>query len=160
TLSVDDARKTFAQLNGAELPADRAVELVVLPQDGGSFALAWRTHLRTNGKWMQTFLDATTGAVLLQSNDMQTQAAVGTGTGVLGDKKKISTRPLNGRFLADDQLRPPSLVTYDAKGNLALAEAWLYSGLPPLVSDTASDDDDVWTDPANVDAHVYVGWTY
>ncbi len=159
TVTAEAARVRFAEMNGAELPLDRPLELVILPRDDGSFALAWRTHVRTNGKWLQTFVDANTGAVLLQYNDMQTQAAVGTGTGVLGDAKKISTRPLNGRFIADDQLRPPSLVTYDAKGSVTLAESWL-DGASPAVSDTASDDDNLWTDPANVDAHVNVGWTY
>jgi thermolysin len=159
TVTLEAARETFAQMNGAALPTDRPVELVILPRDDGSFALAWRTHLHQNGKWMQTFLDARTGAVLLQYNDMQTQAAVGTGTGVLGDAKKISTRALSGHFIADDQLRPPSLVTYDAQGSVTRAESWL-DGAAPLVSDTASDDDNNWTDPANVDAHVHVGWTY
>ena len=101
TVTAEAARATFAAMNGAELPSDRPVELVILPRDDGSFALAWRTHVRTNGKWLQTFLDANTGAVLLQYNDMQTQAAVGTGTGVLGDAKKISDasaeRPLHRR---------------------------------------------------------------
>lgn len=159
TVTPEAARAAFGQMNGAPLPADRPVELVILPRDDGSFTLAWRTHVRANGTWMQTFLDAATGAVLLQYNDMQTQAAVGTGTGVLGDQKKISDRPMNGRFIADDQLRPPSLVTYDAKGSVTLAESWL-DGATPSVNDTASDDDNVWTDAANVDAHVHVGWTY
>jgi bacillolysin len=159
TLTAEAAREAFGLMNGAALPADRPVELVILPRDDGSYALAWRTHVRANGKWMHTFLDATTGAILLQYNDMQTQAAVGTGTGVLGDAKKISTRLLNGRFLADDQLRPPTLVTYDAQGDPTRVGSWL-DGATPSVNDTASDDDDVWTDPANVDAHVHVGWTY
>lgn len=159
TLTAEAARASFAQMSGAALPADRPVELVILPKDDGSFALAWRTHVRTSGTWMETFLDANTGAVLLQYNDLQTQAAVGTGTGVLGDTKKISTRSLSGRFIADDQLRPPSLVTYDAQGSVTRTESWL-DGASPSVNDTASDDDNTWTDPATVDAHVYVGWTY
>src|SRR5262249_39541352 len=113
TLSEEDARKAFSQLGGGDFPADRAVELVILPRDGVAFELAWRSHLWASATWMQTFLDANTGTVLLQYSDLETQAAVGTGTGVLGDKKKISTRPLNGRFIADDLLRPPSLVTFD-----------------------------------------------
>jgi bacillolysin len=158
-LTAEAARTAFAQMNGAELPADRPVELVILPREDGSFALAWRTHVRTSGKWLQTFIDASTGVVLLQYSDVHTQAAVGTGTGVLGDTKKISTRPLNGRFIADDQLRPPSLVTYDAQGSVTRTESWL-NGTSPAVNDTASDDDNVWTDAANVDAHVNIGWTY
>jgi bacillolysin len=160
TLSEDAARVAFSKLTGIELPLDRRIELVVLPIDGGAFALAWRTHLSINGTWMLTFLDAHTGAVVRQYNDLQTQSAVGTGTGVLGDRKKISTRPLSGRYVADDQLRPPLLITYDARGNLAAAKSWLFSANGPGVSDIASDDDNAWTDAANVDAHVHLGWTY
>src|SRR5262245_17315235 len=40
TLSEEDARKAFSQLGGGDFPADRAVELVILPRDGGAFALA------------------------------------------------------------------------------------------------------------------------
>ena len=48
---------------------------------------------------------------------IQRQSAVGTGTGVLGDRKKLSTRQASSVFLADDALRPPTLITYDLKGN-------------------------------------------
>ena len=35
------------------------------------------------------------------------------------------------------------------------------NGVIPLFdSDLATDTDNVWTDGANVDAHVYAGWTY
>ncbi|MEO7272254.1 MAG: M4 family metallopeptidase, partial [Vicinamibacterales bacterium] len=126
----------------------------------GGHALAYTTHVWSNGSWLRTYLDARTGAVVLQYSDLQTQAAVGTGTGVLGDTKKISTNQQSGRFVADDQLRPPTLITYDMQGNLARALNYLYFSYRPVASDTASDADNVWTDAANVDAHVYLGYTY
>ncbi len=73
----------------------------------------------------EPILDATSGEVLLQYNDLHTQSAVGTGIGVLGDTKKISTRLQSGRYLADDALRPPVLITYDMQGNLSRTERYL-----------------------------------
>ena len=93
-------------------------------------------------------------------NDLQTQAAVGTGTGVLGDRKKISTNASGGRYVADDQFRPPTLITYDMRGNRVRTDLYLDGLLTPTSSDLASDSDNAWTDAANVDGHVHVGWTY
>lgn len=160
TLSEADARDLFEALGSAELPTDRAVELVILPRDEGGYALTWRAHLWSDRGWMNTFLDAHTGAVLLEYNDLQTQSAVGTGTGVLGDRKKVSARSVSGQYWADDQLRPPLLITYDLRGNVSRAVSIMFLGSSPLPSEVASDGDNIWTDTANVDAHVYLGWTY
>lgn len=130
-LSEDDARAAFGTLAGTDLPPDHSLELVILPLDAGGYALAWRGHVWTDQGWMHTFVDAHSGAVVLQYNDLQTQSAVGTGTGVLGDRKKISTHLVAGRYVADDQHRPPLLVTYDARGNLARAKSWLFFGVTP-----------------------------
>ena len=101
------------------------------------------------------------GVVVLEYNDLQKQtAAVGTGTGVLGDTKKISTSSVSGRFMADDALRPPTLVTFDMQGNVFRTESLLFGPYVPTASDVANDADNVWTDVANVDAHVQLGWTY
>jgi Zn-dependent metalloprotease len=42
-------------------------------------------------------------------------SVVGSGTGVLGDTKKISISSQSGTFVATDRLRPPALNTYDAR---------------------------------------------
>jgi bacillolysin len=161
TLSHAEARKAFETLAGRPLPPDRHIELVILPKDEGGYALAYRTHVRREAGWMHTFLDAHTGAVVLQYNDLKTQApAVGTGTGVLGDTKKISTSALSGRFVADDALRPPILVTYDMQGDRFRTDAYLEGFYQTAPSDIANDTDNTWTDAANVDAHVHLGWTY
>ena len=156
----DRALELFAALSGRDLPPARRPELVVLPADDGRYVLAWRMHVWTGGRLMHTFLDAHTGAVALQYNDLQTQAAIGTGLGVLGDMKKISTLGSGGAFLADDQMRPPRIITYDMKGNLTRT-MWLLEGwIDPTVNDIASDNDNNWSDGVSVDAHVHLGWTY
>jgi len=159
-LSEDAARDRFRALSPRQTPDNRPIELVILTKDDGSHALAYTTHVWTTAGWMRTYLDARSGEVLLQYNDLQTQSAVGTGVGVLGDTKKISTRLTSGRYLADDALRPPVLITYDMQGNLARTENYLFGFYVATSSDIASDTDNVWSDGANVDGHVYVGYTY
>ena len=56
----------------------------------------------------QSFLDATTGELLREYGDIQKQVA-GTGTGVLGDQKKISVAPSGSGFTTSDRLRPPAI---------------------------------------------------
>jgi bacillolysin len=159
-LLVEAARDLFAGMATGGMPATRPIELVIIERDGGAYALAYSAHVWTDDGWMQTYIDAQNGAVLLSYNDLKTQAAVGTGTGVLGDTKKISTRLSSGRYLADDALRPPVLVTYDMLGNLARTKNYLDGLYTATSSDIANDTDNTWTDGAAVDAHVYLGYTY
>jgi Zn-dependent metalloprotease len=158
TLADEDARRRFEAL--ATAPPRDPLELVILPTDDGGYALAYRAHIWVDRMWMQTYLDAHNGEVLLQYNDLQTQAAIGSGIGVLGDTKKISARPAGGRYLADDAMRPPVLITYDMQGDLDKTERFLSGFYFPTTSDIANDNDNKWTDGANVDAHVHLGWTY
>jgi thermolysin len=104
------------------------------------------------------FVDARSGAIALIRDE--TKHEVGTGVGVFGSPKKISTSAFAGTFVAVDELRPPVLNTYNMRGNPTALEL-LLNGLRPLfTSDLASDADNQWTDGAAVDAHVYAGWTY
>jgi bacillolysin len=159
-ISEEAARDRFKSLSTREVPDVRPIELVILRRDDGTYALSYSTHVWTAEGWMQTYLDAQNGEVLLRYNDLKTQSAVGTGTGVLGDTKKISTRLQAGRYTADDALRPPTLITYDLQGNLARTKSYLNGTYVPTASDVASDSDNTWTDTATVDAHVYLGYTY
>jgi len=159
-LPEEKARAVFAAMSSGDFPVDRPVELVVLPIDNGGLVLTWRSHVWTGTGWMHTFIDAHNGVVVDQYDDRQAQSAVGVGTGVLGDRKKVSATPSAGRFWAIDGLRPPLLVTYDLNGDLFRTEDILYQGAGVASSDIASDADNTWSDPATVDAHVYLGWTY
>jgi bacillolysin len=132
-------------------------ELVVAPLAEGRDALAYKVRARRTGYDVRLyFVDASNGRILMDLNDVQTQAVVGTGTGVLGDRQKVSTRPSGGQFVAEDQLRPPRVATFDFHGDLN----HLFAVEDFFDADLARDDDNTWTDGANVDAHVYAGYTY
>jgi bacillolysin len=139
-------------------------ELVILPGEGDSYKLTWRLRAFRNGDIRQYFVDARTGAVVLDYSELKTQNAqlvIGNSTGVLGDRKKISVQRSGSRFVAEDEGRPPTLRTYDLQGNINRVNDFLVGrvSLSPA-TELASDDDNNWTDGAAVDAHVYTGWTY
>jgi thermolysin len=107
----------------------------------------------------RVFVDAQEGAELLRYTELQTQSAVGSGQGVFGSPKKVSAVNEAATYFADDRLRPPVLRTFDMRGNVGRALAIL-TGAAPAPVERAQDSDNVWTDPAAVDAHVHIGWTY
>jgi thermolysin len=158
-LTAEQAKAAIEKLSGATLGRSRVPELVILPIPAG-FALAYRERAFSARGLRMYFIDARTGALLLDLNDLKTQTAVGRGRGVLGDDKKISVRPQSGTFQTWDELRPPDIRTFDMRGNLARTIEFLDDviGLGP--GDLAADADNDWTDGAVVDGHVYVGWTY
>jgi len=174
------AARTRLGLTDATAPHGRSdAELMVLPMPDGTYRLTWTARVMTGrtgwtreqGLIHRKFIDANTGATLLDYNDTWTQsAAVGTGTGVVGDNKKIMTGLQSGKYQALDLMRPPdtrtygpfpkgAMLTFDLKGNLNYALQVLNTGAP-AVSDVATDDDNVWTDAGLVDAHTYAGYTY
>ena len=156
----DAARTIIERRAGATLGPRRQPELVILPLDDGRFVLAWRLRAASRSDVREYFVDAATGAIALEFSVRKTQSAVGRATGVLGDSKKISVTPNAGRFLADDGLRPPSIVTYDLRGNFLRTIDIINGFVTPTINDIASDTDNVWTDGAAGDAHIYSGWTY
>lgn len=163
------ARATVEARAGVRLGPAREGELVVLPLDGlpavaraegRDYVLAWKMRAAMPGDIREYFVDATTGQIVFEYGDLQTQNAVGRGTGVLGDSKKISVQSVGGTFNTMDGLRPPSIRTYDMNGNPSRVEDILNGRATLVPSDLAIDADNAWTDGAVVDAHVYAGWTY
>jgi thermolysin len=157
-LGPQDAAGIVAALTGSTPGPGFDPELVVLPKDDGGYALAYRLRVLTADDLIVFFVDAGTGELVLRYSDLQT--TVGTGQGVHGDTKKVSTTPRNGTYLAIDGMRPPAIYTYDLKGELARTQAYLSGLLTLNDSDVAADADNQWTDTAAVDAHAYAGWTY
>jgi bacillolysin len=147
---------------GAE-PLPAPPELVVLPRGGGLYVLAWRIRASLPGDVRQYFVDARTGAVIFDLTDIKTQLPpIGIGTGVLGDQKKLSVRRAsNGQYVAEDGRRPPTLRTYDMRGNLQRTIDFV-SGRVPLnpATELSMSPDNTWTDGMTVDAHAYSGFTY
>jgi|WetSurMetagenome_2_1015567.scaffolds.fasta_scaffold52272_2 Zn-dependent metalloprotease len=158
TLTPADAAVLVTGLTGVTLPAEHQPQLVILPRDEGGYALTYQARVVTGADIRVYFIDAKTGTVDFSYSDLQT--AVGTGTGVLGDQKKISTTERSGVFRAWDQMRPATIYTFDMKGDLTRTNRFLNGELLLGESDMSSDADNVWDDAATVDGHVYAGLTY
>lgn len=159
-LTMEAARAAFLTRAGATGALRRQPTLVVLPRQSGDHRLAYTAVVGARHQVFRVFIDASSGAELLRYSLMHTQAAVGTGVGVLGDTKKLSVVRQAGVFVTDDQQRPPKLTTYDLRGDVTRALNVIESGDPLFASDVASDTDNRWTDAGVVDAHAYIGWTY
>jgi bacillolysin len=164
-LSAEMASDNLRQLGPPDLVIDQGPELVILPIDiggdaAGGYALAYRFLVKTPTDRIVYFLDARSGAVILQYSNIQRQAAIGKGTGVFGDTKKVSARADRGEYVTEDLLRPPDIATFDMKGNVARALDFLNGAISLGVNDLASSPDNVWTDGPDVDGHVYAGYTY
>ena len=159
-LSSDDARARLLRAGGSEARILGSLELVIVEVETGVYRLAYTAVVSDDADIVRSFVDAQTGVQLLRYRDIQTQAAVGTGRGVLGDMKKLSVAANAGTYIAFDRLRPPVIETFDMRGNLPRFKAWWIGLLPFFVGDLASASSNVWTDPAVVDAHAHVSWTY
>ena len=160
-LTAGEAADRLVRRTGAALVDRPPAEAVVLPLFGGAYELTYPLTLDDAHIY---YVSAADGAVVQREAAFDTQAAVGTGAGFLGDAKKISTTREGGRYEAHDRLRPGEVVTLDAGFDANRLRPLLESG-PPRVprwtsSDIAADDDNDWDDPAVVDAHVHMGWTY
>lgn len=157
-LSADEAGVIAATRTGGRLRA--TPELVIWTSPTGTVQLAFEAVTAGGGDVHQTFVDALGGGVLTSRGSRRHQTAVGSGLGVLGDRKKVSTTSRSGWFYADDRLRPPSLVTYDLRGDLGRTLELLEGTADWTLADVAHDADNQWTDGVAVDAHVYVGRAY
>lgn len=160
TLSVEDARVALLRLGGTNALLLVGPELVVSRLDSGEYRLAYTAVISGNGDVIRAFVDAQTGRELMRYSEIHRQQAVGTGTGVLGDQKKLSVENDAGTYIAFDRHRPPIIQTFDMQGKLWLAKMLAYDRLPSPSRYRANDADNVWTDVAVVDAHVHVSWTY
>jgi bacillolysin len=159
-LTVDSAGQTILSRAPSGATLLRPVDLVVLRGESGAHHLAYTSVVSGGNHVDRVFIDARSGAELLRYSSIQRQEAVGTGRGTIGDTKKMSVLRQAGTYVADDQLRPPVLTTFDLRGNLNRALNVSFFGAPLFPSDVAADSDNDWTDTPIVDAHAYVGWTY
>jgi len=159
TLSSDNVEQLLVAA-GDDAKLLRRATLAILPLASGEHRLVYTTVVSTDNGVYRVFVDAHTAAEVLRYSEIQTQSAVGTGRGVLGDTKKLSVLQQAGAYFADDQHRPPDLTTYDLRADFNRTLLLLNGLTSFLPSDVASDVDNDWTDASAVDAHVHVGWTY
>ena len=135
-----------------------APELVIHALDGAAPALAYHVVLRTDFPAlhrMDYLIDAHTGDVLRAFDDIET--VEGTGTGVLGDSKKLQVSRLDsGAYVLDDRTRTPNGIrTFTADNTENLPGTLLTS------TTSSSWDQSASSGPgAAVDAHYYAGMVY
>ena len=158
-LSATAARTALQNLSGgAALVSGPLPSLTIFPLPDRSYALTWRA---TMSDFRTYFLDADSGQIIWEIDERRTQDAVGTGTGITGDRKKVSATRSGGTFQARDPLRPGETVTLDVGYSEAQLDALLSPFGPGWTdSDVAADSDNVWDDPAVVDGHAHMGFTY
>ncbi len=159
-LGEDEAAAVFAKATGVKPSASARPRLMVLPKDDGTFVLTYRISQFTGAELPVMFINARTGSVEFRYDNLKTASAVGKGRGVLNDEKKVSVSVVSGGFSASDEMRPPDVITFDMRGNLARVKQVLFNDAPLYMSDIAFDSDNDWTDPVAVDAHTYLGWVY
>ena len=159
-LTTSDAAAIVKRESGVDLGPSKMPQLLILPNDG-DYRLVYHATAWTAESATEYFIDANDGSIVLTLDAARRQtAAIGVGTGVLGDQKKMSVTKEGGTFFADDFLRPPSIWTVDMKQNLQRTLNFLNGVIFLGPSERASDTDNRWTDTASVDAHAYVGYTY
>ena len=66
-----------AERTGGRIAAGHAPELVILPLENDRYALAWRAELRSAADVRACFVDAGTGAFLLDYSGLKDQLAPG-----------------------------------------------------------------------------------
>ncbi len=169
-LSRDDATRIIERLGNVRPGGSTPPRLVVLPdrERAGVYRLVYEARAFTGTRLMAFFIDASTGDLVWAYNDLKTQqptlpceqCAVGEGLGVKGDRKKISVTAVAGAFLAQDQLRPADVFTFDMDGDVLRTLDVLDGTAQLFDADLANDADNRWLDGASVDAHVGMGWTY
>ncbi|HVH56589.1 MAG TPA: M4 family metallopeptidase [Vicinamibacterales bacterium] len=159
-LGEADAHRVVEARTGVTLGAARTGELVVFPRAPGDYVLTWRIRASAAGDLREYFVDARSGAMVFEYSDLQAQSAVGRATGVLGDSKKISVTRFGGAFTLADALRPPSIRTYDMKGDPFRTRDVINGRVALAQSDMGADVDNNWEDAALGDAHIYSGYTY
>jgi bacillolysin len=157
-VSSAQAADTAVQASAAGARLYGTPALDVLPVDDG-YKLAYRMEVRSDWDIRDVAVDAASGAVIYSRSQIETANAIGQGTGVLGDAKKMSVNSTASTYQAIDGLRPAPAFTLDFHGSVARLNGFLNTGFL-FNSDVATNSSNLWTDGPTVDAHVYQGWVY
>ena len=157
-LSAGEAADAVIKNSGSGAAVRKAPVLGVLPLNG-RFQLAYRMEIASDWDIRDVAIDAHTGALLYSRSTIEHVNTIGKGTGVIGDTQKMSVNSTSSTYQAIDGLRPAPTFTLTFPGTASRLNQFLATGLL-FNSDIATDSDNVWTDPAVVDAHVYQGFVY
>ena len=154
TLDLAAGTAAIAGLAGAAVVGEPT--LMILPTLDGRFALAYRAATQA---FRIHYLDAHSGQSLMVEDAIFDQSAVGSGTGALGDRKKVSASRRGGEFATWDLLRPGPIVTLDTRGSGPDFQR-LQMGGAVLERDLSTDADNVWINAPVVDTHANLGFVY
>ena len=151
-----EAFELLEQQTGVGALSNELPELVIVQIPSGRYFLAYHATMRDLRTY---FLDAHSGLVAHEVSAMREQS-VGAGNGIRGQQRKLSTSRAGGTYQTYDRLRPAEIITLDLRYDTERLERLLVRDVVWASSDVASDADNVWTDPAVVDGHAYLGFTY
>ena len=151
-----EALELLEQQTGVGALSNALPELVIVQVPSRRYVLAYQATMRDLRTY---YLDAHGGFIAHDVSAVREQT-VGAGNGILGQPKKLSTSQAGGTFQAYDRLRPAEIITLDLRYDTERFEGLLLGDVVWASSDVASDADNTWTDPAVVDGHAYIGFTY
>ena len=151
-----EALDLLQQQTAAGALSDALPELVILQVPSGRYVLAYHATMRDLRTY---YLDAHSGLIAHDESVVREQT-VGAGNGIQGQRKKLSTSQAGGTFQAYDRLRPAEIITLDLRYDGGRFRDLLHGNVVWASSDVASDADNAWSDPAVVDGHAYLGFTY
>ena len=157
------ARRAAADFSGAAVAAPpRLLEAVIHHEPFSGYALV---HPLDSADGNRYFVDALGGSVIGSEPAVFHQhgrPAIGTGEGILGYEKNLSTTETHRGYEARDIFRPGSVVTLDLgfNGNRSDALQDPDRRIMNWESDLAASFNNRWRDDAVVDAHAYAGFTY
>ena len=162
-VSASRARRAAADFSGAAVAAPLAsLPAVIHHEPFSGYALVYPLDSADGNRY---FVDALDGSVIGSEPAVFHQdgrPAIGTGVGILGYEKNLSTTETHRGFEARDIFRPGSVVTLDLRFNKNRLHALRDPDRPILnwESDLARSLNNRWRDAAVVDAHAYAGFTY
>lgn len=146
--AVGTEKSSIAKIANLQPEVDPKADLYFYPK-GDDLQLVYVTEvnvlepapLRT-----RYIIDANDGSIVFQYDIIN--EATGTGKGVLGDSKSFTTTASGSSYQLKDTTRGNGIVTYTASNRQSIPGTLL------------TDADNVWNDPAGVDAHAYAAKTY
>jgi Zn-dependent metalloprotease len=160
-LSVAAARRAAIAAQGPTSVVSGTPVLGVLPT-GAHGVLVYRMTVRSARDIQIYDVNADTGAIVRHESRIREQEAspaIGSGTGVNGDRQKVSANLAAGVYQAIDVMRPAVGFTVDFDGRESRFNRFFIDGRFSN-ADIATDSDNHWTDPAIVDAQAYQGFFY
>lgn len=145
---AEPSSSSIAKIANLEPSVDPTAELYIYP-DRDSTRLVYVTEvniLQPSLLRTRYFIDANDGKIVYKYDVLN--EVIGKGRGVFGDTKTFETTASGKRYQLKDTTRGKGILTYNVH-NTETLPGTLYT-----------DSDNVWEDPAAVDAHAYAIRTY